>query len=50
MYDTIQNHENVLNLKRKLNSITVRRFVYYSSYLKFALRCAQLGTRGGKEK
>ena len=41
MYDTIQNHENVLNLivKRKLNSITVQQFVYYSSYLNFALQC-----------
>ena len=49
MYDTIQNYENVLNLKRKLNSITVQRFVCYSSYLKFALRCAQLGDGRGKE-
>jgi len=50
MYDTIQNYENVLNLKRKLNSITVlQRFVCYSSYLKSALRCAQLGDGRGKE-
>jgi len=50
MYDTIQNYENVLNLKRKLNGITVRGFVYYSSYLTFALRCAQMGDGRGKEK